>query len=131
MTSRSNRLLGPDTRPCVQKRVIVTPARVIVNNLVALLKLVQYVRIKKYLFINKHIHSIHAIIFTTVNIWNHLTILYFQTNINCFFLPLPNQISWFLDALNKMSCCFAKVSHVFNISFMPLTVGHNKLISSP
>ena len=26
MTSRSNRLLGPDTRPCVQKRVIVTPA---------------------------------------------------------------------------------------------------------
>ena len=24
MTSRSNRLLGPDTRPCVQKRVIVT-----------------------------------------------------------------------------------------------------------
>ena len=25
MTSRSNRLLGPDTRPCVQKRVIVTP----------------------------------------------------------------------------------------------------------
>ena len=30
MTSRSNRLLGPDTRPCVQKRVIVTPA----NNMV-------------------------------------------------------------------------------------------------
>ena len=26
MTSRSNRLLGPDTRPCVQQRVIVTPA---------------------------------------------------------------------------------------------------------
>ena len=28
MTSRSNRLLGQDTRPCVQKRVIVTPASV-------------------------------------------------------------------------------------------------------
>ena len=27
MTSRSNRLLGPDTRPCVQKRVIVTPPK--------------------------------------------------------------------------------------------------------
>ena len=26
MTSWSNRLFGPDTRPCVQKRVIVTPA---------------------------------------------------------------------------------------------------------
>ena len=25
MTSSSNRLFGPDTRPCVQKRVIVTP----------------------------------------------------------------------------------------------------------